>query len=75
MIYVPPGKEVQVASEAGHYRRLRQHRAMLAKLSFQSLALIDELTGALESKEAIPRRKANGSKARSRSRRSKKKAG
>lgn len=75
MIYVPPGKEVQVASEAWHYRRLRQHRAMLAKLSFQSLALIDELAGALESKEAIPRRKASGSKARSHSQRSTKKGG
>lgn len=75
MIYVPPGKEVQVWREAWHYKKLRRHRAMLAKLSSQSLTFIDELTVALESKEAISCRKASRGKEKSRRQRSKKRDG
>jgi molecular chaperone GrpE (heat shock protein) len=53
MIYVPSSQEVQVAQEAEQYRRFRQARAMLAKLSRQALAVIDELEQALETNQKI----------------------
>ncbi len=54
MIFVPSTLEMKVAEEAGRYRRFRQARATLAKLSQESLRLIDELEGALETPEEIP---------------------
>jgi hypothetical protein len=56
MVFVPATHAKNVAEEAGRYRRLRQARATLAKLSQESLRLIDELERALETPEAIPRR-------------------
>ena len=47
MIYVTSSQEVQVAEEAEQYRRFRQARAMLANLTRQALAVIDELELAL----------------------------
>ncbi len=57
MIYVPSSQEVQVAKEAEQYRRYRQARAMLAKLSHQALAVIDELEHALQATQKIGGRK------------------
>jgi hypothetical protein len=56
MVFVPAPLAKTVAEQAGRYRRFRQARATLAKLSQESLRLIDELERALETAEAIPRR-------------------
>ena len=57
MIYVSSSQEVQVAKEAEQYRRFRQARAMLAKLTRQALAVIDELEQALQATQKIGGRK------------------
>jgi hypothetical protein len=56
-IYVPSSEHVRVAEEAEHYRRYRQARAMLAKLTQQALEVIDELEQALQSTEPVGGRK------------------
>jgi len=53
MVYVPAEVEPKVTEEALRYRRLRQHRARLAKLSAQSLGLIDQLQRALLSSDPV----------------------
>ena len=53
MVYIPRDLTAGVAKEARRYRRLRQARAMLAKLTRESLQIIDELERALETTEEI----------------------
>jgi len=53
MVYVPAAVEPKVAGEAQRYRRLRQHRASLAKLAQESLELIDKLQAALLTTDPI----------------------
>jgi hypothetical protein len=53
MTYVPEAAEPKVAGEAHRYRRLRQHRASLVKLSQQSLEFIDQLQVALLTTDPI----------------------
>ncbi|MCG6535063.1 MAG: hypothetical protein L7F78_10290 [Syntrophales bacterium LBB04] len=48
MVYVPAAVAPAIAREAQRYRRLRRHRASLAKLAHQSLELIDKLQEALQ---------------------------
>ena len=47
MTYVPSGDEVDVARRAESYRRLRQARAELMKLSSETAELADALQEAL----------------------------
>ena len=47
LVYVPAGDEVEVARKAERYRRLRQARADLMKLSAKTAALTDALEQAL----------------------------
>ena len=47
LTYVPSGDEVEVARKAERYKRLRQARAELMKLSAQTAALADSLQKAL----------------------------
>ena len=47
LLYVSSGDEVQVALKAERYRRLRQARAELMKLSAKTAALTDELQQSL----------------------------
>ncbi len=53
MVYVPAHAQAKVTQEAQRYRRLRQHRASLAKLARRSLELVDQLQEALVSAEAV----------------------
>ena len=48
MIYIPADRAAGIAQQAERYRRMRQARAMLAKLAREALAVIDELGQALE---------------------------
>lgn len=48
MVYIPADCLDTVTQQAQSYRRLRKHRASLAKLSQQSLQLIDRLETALQ---------------------------
>ena len=47
LTYVPSGDEVEVARKAERYKKLRQARAELMKLSAQTAALADSLQKAL----------------------------
>lgn len=51
MVYVPAHLRQRIAGEAEGYRRLRHHRAMLAKLAQQTLKLVDALQKEIESTE------------------------
>jgi len=53
MVYVPAAAQRKVTKEAQRYRRVRQHRACLAKLAQQCLGFVDRLQGALVSVEPI----------------------
>lgn len=75
MVFVRSALEMKVAEEAGRYRRFRQARATLAKLSQESLRLIDELEGTLETPEEIPRKKKEKKRPAQRRKPSRKKGG
>ncbi len=75
MIFVPSSAAMKVEEEAGRYRRFRQARAELAKLSKQSLQIIDELEQALETTEEIPGRRKTKKQPSSRRKLSRKKRG
>jgi len=60
MVYVPAALAPAVAQEAGRYRRLRKHRAALAKLAQQSLGLIDQLQATLQTTTPIITAKRSG---------------
>jgi hypothetical protein len=75
MVYIPSTLEGSVAKEAGRYRRFRQARATLAKLSQESLRLIDELERAMEAPEEIPSKQKKKRPARRRKSSRKKKGG
>jgi len=47
LTYVPSGHQIEVARKAERYRRLRQARAELMKLSAKTVQLADELRQAL----------------------------
>jgi hypothetical protein len=51
MLYIPAPARAVVASQAQAYRRLRKHRASLAKLSHQALVLIDQYEKTLRTEE------------------------
>lgn len=53
MIYVPQAAETKVAKEAQRYRSLRKARAQLAKMSQESLDIIDQLECVLMTSEDI----------------------
>jgi hypothetical protein len=53
MQYVPADMRQTVAQEAHAYRRIRKYRASLAKLSAESLRLIDEYEKSLRSTEPV----------------------
>lgn len=53
MVYVPPALRPLIAQEAQRYRRLRQHRASLAKLASLSLRVIDQLQAALQTTQPL----------------------
>ena len=53
MIYVPQAAEVNVTKEAQRYRGLRKARAQLAKMSQESLDIIDQLECVLMTSEDI----------------------
>jgi hypothetical protein len=53
MVYVPAAAQRTVTQEAQRYRRVRQHRACLAKLAQQSVGLVDRLQEALVSAEPM----------------------
>jgi len=67
MVYIPSHLEVSVANEAERYRGFRQARAALAKLTRQSLELIDKLERALQTTKKIAGKssKKRGSRAKS----------
>ncbi len=53
MIYVPQAAETKVAKQAQRYRGLRKARAQLAKMSQESLNIIDQLEYFLMTSEDI----------------------
>ena len=53
MIYVPQAAETKVAKQAQRYRGLRKARAQLAKMSQESLDIIDQLECVLMTSEEI----------------------
>jgi len=53
MIYVPQAAETKVAKQAQRYRGLRKARAQLAKMSQESLDIIDQLECLLTTSEEI----------------------
>ena len=53
MVYVPADRVDTVTRQAHGYRRLRKHRARLAKLAQESLRIIDRLQEALSTAEPI----------------------
>jgi hypothetical protein len=62
--YVPSSQHVRVAQEAERYRRFRQARAMLAKLTQQALAIIDALEQELQSTAPVGGQKKKRQRAR-----------
>lgn len=56
MQYVPADRRQCVSAEASAYRLIRKHRAALAKLSQESLRLIDQYEESLQSTEPIAAR-------------------
>ena len=53
MVYMPKAAEAKVANETQRYRGLRKARAQLAKMSQESLDIIDQLESALMTSEDI----------------------
>jgi hypothetical protein len=53
MVYVPADCVETVTQQAQGYRRLRKHRARLAKLAQESLRIIDSLQEALSTEEPM----------------------
>ena len=57
MIYVGPGEQMAFADGNGRYRKFREDRASLAKLSKQALQLINELEETLALPDPRPARR------------------
>ena len=66
MIYLSADRAAGIAQEAERYRRMRQARAMLAKLAHETLAMIDELGQALEATGGLSGKKERGKERRKR---------
>lgn len=66
MVYVPAAVQRTVTQEARRYRRVRRHRACLAKLAQQTLGLVDRLQEALVSAEPMMPPSTDSSRSRAR---------